>query len=181
MWGRFGVQRTAPEHEFMNEFRQCVSAGLLLAVLIVNAPAQTGPVSPTEVKRTSEGRILQPEIVAPAASDNLTPRPDRVERTLPPEIKDRVRQFETAREVFIGRQEQLRRQLEGAVSDKERDGIRQRMKENLDQWRDQARQFRDEARERARELQRELPGLKEALNEGTGGKPGGRPTRPGLD
>lgn len=150
----------------------------------MSVSAQITSASPATIQRNTEGRILQP---AQPSSSPLTPavsasRPDRNERALPPEVKEKLKQFEAAREAFINRQEQLRRQMDGAAGDKEREAIRQRIKESLDQWRDQARQFRDEARERVKELQRELPSLREALQEGpgTGTKPGGRP-RPGTD
>ena len=165
----------------MNLFRQVAVVGALLLGAALSLPAQTGSVSATSVKRTTDGRILQPDnSSSPTASATGQIRPAN---SLPPEITQQLKKFEIAREAFITRQEQLRKQLQGASSDKERDAIRARIKDSLEQWRDQARQFRDEAKQRMKELQRELPSLREALQEGGTGtdvKPGGRP-RPGID
>jgi len=168
----------------MKMLRPIATVGLLLLGAAMSVSAQTSAVTPTAIQRNNEGRILQPDIsTAPTVNSTTKPRPDRLERTLPPEIKDQVKKFERAREAFIQRQEELRKQMDGATTEKERDSVRQRIKEGLDRWREQARQFRDEARERVKELQRELPNLREALQETPGGgnvKPGGRP-RPGID
>jgi gas vesicle protein len=168
----------------MNKFRQFAAIIALLLGVALNAVAQVGTgtntsISPSVTKRDSDGRILQPQTTpSPTAAGVNAPRLER--NALPPEIKDKVKQFETAREAFIRKQEELRRQLDGARTDKERESVRAHIKDNLDQWRDQARQFRDEARERAKELQRELPNLREALDDAPKGTPG-RPGRPGLD
>ncbi len=172
--------------EFMNKFRQFAAVMALLLCASLDAAAQSGTgtntaLSPSVTTRNSDGRILQPQTTpSPTVTGVNAPRPDRNERALPPEIKAQVKQFETAREVFIRRQEELRKQLDGARTDKERESVRQLIKDNLEQWREQARQFRDEARERAKELQRELPSLREALDDTPKGTPG-RPGRPGLD
>jgi len=167
----------------MNMFRKIAAACLLLLGAVASGSAQTSSISPTTIQRSTDGRILQPDKSSSPTVTAVQPRPDRTERALPPEIKDKLKQFEAAREAFINRQEQLRKQMDGATTDKERDAVRQRIKESLDQWREQARQFRDEAKERLKELQRELPSLREPLQEsrGTDVKPGGRPGRPGLD
>ncbi|HWN95535.1 MAG TPA: hypothetical protein VNT99_10915 [Methylomirabilota bacterium] len=165
----------------MNESRKIAAIVAVLLTATWHMGAQTSAVSPKTLQRNTDGRILQPQSPSsPAVNAAVQPRTDRVERTLPPEIKEKVRQFEKAREAFINREENLRRQLDGAATDRDRNSIRQHIKENLDQWREQARQFRDEARERARELQRDLPNHREALEETPRGTPG-RPGRPGLD
>ena len=165
----------------MNKFRQFAAVAALLMGVALHAAGQVGQVSPALTPRPTDGRILPPDTTpAPAANTATTPRPDRVERTLPPEIRQKLKEFEAAREAFIRREEQLRKQMDGATTDKEREAIRQRIKENLDQWREQARQFRDDARERAKELMRELPNHREALDD-TPKRTPGRPGRPGLD
>jgi gas vesicle protein len=163
-------------------FRQIASTCVLLgAVTMVSA--QTGSLSTVTVQRNTDGRIIQPDKTTSPTITDGQPRPDLSQRALPPEIKDKVRQFETAREAFIRRQELLRKEMQGATTDKERDAIRQRIKDSLDEWREQAKQFREEAIDRMKEVQRELPGLRPALEEGRtiDLKPGGRPGRPGID
>ena len=109
------------------------------------------------------------------------PRPDRTERALPPEIREKLKQFEAAREAYIKQQEELRRKLDGATTEQERENIRQRLKESLERWREQARQFREEAKERVKELQIQMPSLREALDESRTRTTPGKPGRPGLD
>jgi len=173
-------------NEFMKQFRQFAAVAAFLVSVAMNTAAQSGTndtisPTPTAIKRTTDGRILQPDtVLSPASAGVIATRPDRNERALPPEIKERLRQFEAAREAFIKRQEELRRRMEGATTDRERESIRQRQKESLERWREQARQFKDEAKERARELQREMPNLREALEESPRGTPG-KPGRPGVD
>jgi hypothetical protein len=163
----------------MIEFRQLALLAALLLAAAAHVAAQTISTTPTD--RNSDGKIISPEPTeTPAINTAVKPRPDRVERALPQEIRDKVKQFETAREAFIRREEELRKRADGATTEKEREAIRARIRENLERWREQARQFREEAKDRAKELQRELPNHREALDDTPRGKPG-RPGRPGLD
>ena len=164
----------------MKKSRQFAAIIALILSAVMHAAAQTDTVSPSLVKRDADGRILQPDPTPSPAAEVTAPRPVRTERALPPEIREKLKQFEAAREAFIKQQEELRRKMDGAITEKERENIRRNIKESLDRWREQARQFRDDAKERARELQRDMPNLREALEESPRGTPG-KPGRPGLD
>lgn len=132
-------------------------------------------VSPTPQK-PAEGRVIVPEEpVQVSPTDATTPkRPSRPERQeLTPEIKDKLKQFNVAREAYIAKQTELEKKARGA-SDEERRKIREQLKERRERWLEQAKKFRDESRDRLREIRTDSPSLREALEEK-------RPPRPGLD
>ena len=135
--------------------------------------------------KQNQGRILPNDTPSTLTANPTAPasgRPDTDLRKLPPEIQVKLKQFQSAAEAFIRRQDELKKKLDGATTDKERAEIRERIKESIEQWREQAKEFRDEARERAKDLQRELPKHREALDDSVKGlNQGGRGRRPGLD
>src|ERR1044071_2240259 len=117
-----------PASGMMKVFCQVVVACGLFLGAAGTSRAQTGVGSVTG-QRTTDGRILQPDNSSSPSTTAVNPaRADRP--ALPPEIKQKLKQFEVAREAFIARQEQLRKLLQGATTDKERDAIRQRIKDS---------------------------------------------------
>ncbi|HXG47910.1 MAG TPA: hypothetical protein VNO52_09815 [Methylomirabilota bacterium] len=130
------------------------------------------PSNTTLLPRNAAGRILQPEPVdslGPVATPGVAARPERPERTLPPEIREQLRRFRAAQESYLKEQERLQK-LEKGATDQDRQAIRQRLQELHQRWQEQSRKFRDETTQRMRELRRNLPKHREALDE----------TRPGL-
>jgi hypothetical protein len=74
------------------------------------------------------GRIILPDPAAlnsPIASPSTGVRPSRSERPdFPPELKLRLRSFESLREMYLARQEELVKKLRGASTDQDRDRLR---------------------------------------------------------
>ena len=148
-------------------------AGFFLAAATLRAQTITS------TQRITSGRILLPDPsvapIDPIDSTALFKPPDRPERYLPPEVKALLRRFEAARQQYLQREAELKRKLQGATTDQERQAIRERLKDSLRQWREQERLHRDEIRQRLREIRSQTSKLGKALEEA-------RPARrPGLD
>ncbi len=93
-------------------------------------------------------------------------RPSRSERPdFPPELKLRLRSFESLREMYLVRQEALLRKLRGATTDEDRERLRAQLQSLRDEWLEKARAFKEETRTRLEELKGELsPKYREALD-----------------
>jgi len=92
-------------------------------------------------------------------------RPSRSERPdFPPELKLRLRSFESLRETYLARQEELRKKWRGATTQQDREQLRAQLQGLRDEWMDKARAFKEETRTRVEELKGELPKYREALD-----------------
>jgi len=161
--------------------------GFGLGVEVVCAQATPGTNAPTASTTTRNssgaGTILLPELPladppSPAVDANFAARPATIERSLAPEVRQQLSRFRNAREAYLNDQARLEKLLKGA-NERERELIRQRIKESHEKWVLQARSFRDEANQRMRDLKRALPKHREALNEARPGQRGRQPA--GLD
>ena len=152
-------------------------SGLLTAVLSSAAMAQTNPSLPAQP--TISDRSV---VVPPTPSPDRPSIPSRPERPVAPgkpapskDVKDLVKDFQTARESFRKQQIELNRQLKTA-SDEQRALIRQQIQENLDQWREEQRARVEDLRQQAQQMKDEVRGLKDVID--SGANPGdGRPRR----
>lgn len=104
---------------------------------------------------------------------------DRPERPAVPgkpalskDVKDLVKDFQTAREAFRKQQLELNQQLKIA-SDEQRAHIRQQLQESLDRWREEQRARVEDLREQARNMKDEMRGLKDVIDAGANPKAGG--------
>jgi hypothetical protein len=155
--------------QFMTWFKHFVTFGILLWVSPVVLRAQTNGdgTTPATVERTTVGKVLLPEPTATPTDPTLPPlRPtDRPERTpLSGDIKEKLRQFEHAREAYLKAREDLEARARGSTAD-QRNAIRDRMKDLREEWIKRQREFRDETRDRVRDLQRELGRKRDAFDE----------------
>jgi len=144
-----------------------LAVGLGLCLLIPAASAQILPGTTNIANRV--GQVILPERLWPdnssANPSSLRPLRQDIRPDLPAEVKSRVVRFESFRETYLARQEELLRKLRGAT-DADRDQIRRQLQQLREDWLDRARAFREEARTRMRELRdTELPKYREALTD----------------
>ena len=112
-------------------------------------------------------RIILPDPAAlnsPIASP-IGVRPSRSERPdFPPELKQRLRSFESLREIYLA-QEELRKKLKAANTDQDRERLRAQLQVLREEWLDKSRTLKEETRTRLEELKGELsPKYREALD-----------------
>ena len=138
---------------------------LVAAVICLASPgvfAQTN-INPGS-QPTRNGTTVAPEKLTTTddgTAANL--RPTRGERQkLPPEVLARIERFKRESRLYLNRQEELKKQMQG-VNDRERAAIRDKLKTLRDQWLDQAREFRKELRQRQQELVDKLPDYREVI------------------
>src|SRR5881394_314710 len=137
----------------MNKCRMVVN-GLsgLLAVFIANAAVgqASSPQQPPLVDRS----IVVPP-TTPPDRPNLPGPPDRPvapgKPTPSKDMKDLVREFQTARDAFRKQQLELNRQLKTA-SEEQRAIIRQQIQENLEQWREEQKARVEDLRQQAQQM-----------------------------
>ena len=115
------------------------------------------------------GRIILPDPAALNSPVAGAPggRPSRSERPeFPAELKLRLRSFESLREIYLARQEELRKKWRGAATDQDRERLRAQLLVLREEWLDKARAFKEETRTRLEELKGELsPKYREILDE----------------
>jgi TolA-binding protein len=126
----------------------------------------------------------RPVVVPPATAPDRANVPGRPERPAVPgkptpskDMKDLVRDFQTARESFRKQQTELNRQLKSA-NEEQRSIIRGQIQENLRQWLEEQRARTEELREQAHEMGKDLRGLRDVIDSGASPKdqgPRGRP------
>jgi hypothetical protein len=114
-------------------------------------------------------RIILPDpsaLNSPITSPFGGVRPTRSERPdFPPELKQRLRSFESLRELYLA-QEELRKKLRTATTDQDRERLRAQLQVLRDEWLDKSRALKEETRTRLEELKGELsPKYREALDE----------------
>src|SRR5262245_17052253 len=146
-----------------------VAVVLGLGLLSTSALAQSGSDSTNIADRVA--RVILPDpsglnssISAPSG---VGVRPSRSERPdFPPELKLRLRSFESLRETYLARQEELVKKFRGASTDQDRERLRAQLQALRDEWLDRARAFNEEARTRLEEIKKgELsPKYREALD-----------------
>ena len=107
--------------------------------------------------------------IAPLSQANLPLAPERPpspDRPSPPQIvKDLVKDFQTARQSFLGSQQELLRQLKTATEE-QRAAIRAQLKENLNEWREAQKLHLQELRDQAREIMTTVPAIRDVVNSG---------------
>ena len=161
----------------MNKCRMVLN-GLsgLLAVFISNAAVgQTS--SPRQPPLVDRSIVVPP--TTPPDRPNLPGPPERPAAPGKPtpskEMKDLVREFQSARDTFRKQQLELNRQLKTA-SEEQRAIIRQQIQENLEQWREEQKARVEDLRQQAQQMKDDLKGLRDVIDSGT--HPGdGRPRR----
>src|SRR5882724_4214203 len=137
--------------------------GLLPAVVLAfwlsvpSALAQGNSGSTNIADRVS--RIILPDPAAlnsPIASPIGGVRPSRSERPdFPPELKLRLRSFESLREIYLA-QEELRKKLRAATTDQDREQLRAQQQVLRDEWLEKSRAFKEETRTRLEEMKPEF-------------------------
>ena len=136
-----------------------------LGLLVPSAWAQGNSGSTNIADRVA--RIILPDPAAlnsPMAGAPVGGRPSRSERPdFPPELKLRLRSFESLRETYLARQEELLKKWRGAT-DQDRERLRAQLQVLREEWLDKARAFKEETRTRVEELKGELPKYREALD-----------------
>jgi hypothetical protein len=147
----------------MKLMRDLTLAGAMILLGVFVASAQSTANQPTR-----NGTVIVPE--RPTAVDaNVSPtatvRPVRPERPgLPPEVQARVERFKLDARSYLARQEELKRQLQGA-NDEQRAAVRENLRQLREQWLERARELRQEQQERRAELETKLRDHKEMFDE----------------
>ena len=138
----------------------------LVVMVLLGVSVASG--QPTANQATRNGTVIVPE--RPTAVDaNVSPsvsvRPVRPERPdLPPQVKARVERFKLDARSYLAKQEELKRQLQGA-NDEQRTAIRENLRQLREQWLERARELRQEQQERRAELEMKLRDHKEVFDE----------------
>jgi hypothetical protein len=139
-----------------------------VAGLAAASSACFGQTNLTPTLRTTErdGRIVVSEQQATDLGLNPTLGPaasvDR--QNLSDAVKDRLRRFELSRDAYLREQEQLRKRLEGAATEAERERVRALIKVQREAWLQRMRDLRVQAKDRIAELRRRLPSRAEILD-----------------
>jgi len=151
-------------------------SGLLTALLSTAAMAQTNTPPPAQPAISD-----RPVVVPPTPDPDRPNLPGRPERPAVPgkptpskDMKDLVRDFQSARESFRKQQLELNRQLKTA-NEEQRAIIRQQIQENLKEWLEEQKARVEDLREQARAMPKSL---REVIESGAGPKgdrPKGRP------
>ena len=157
----------------MSPFRQLFragGAGLLLSAL--NGLAQTNPSVQTQIQPSLQtstiqrvGQVVVSDQQAVDSAINLKPRPESIDlQKLPPEIKLRIRRFEVFRESYLREQDELRKKLQGAPTEAERQRVRDLIRNRREAWLQQTRALREEMKDRLPVLRERLEGKRELLD-----------------
>jgi hypothetical protein len=153
-------------------------SGCLTALLSGDAVAQTNPPPPAPPAISDRPVVLPP--TPPPDRPTLPIRPERPavpgKPTPSKDMRDLVRDFQTARETFRRQQLDLNRQLKTA-NDQQRALIREQLQENLQEWLEEQRARVQDLREQARDMEDQVKGLGEVIKSGAEPKDRG-PRRP---
>ena len=141
-------------------------SGISMTLLAAAASAQTTNAQPAQPPIAN-----RPVVVAPTAAPerpNLPPRPERPTGPGQPppaqDVKDLVRDFQSARQAFQKQQQDLQRQLKTAT-DEQRAQIREQLKDNLQQWLEQQKAQIQELREQAIDIKNNVPALRDVIDQ----------------
>ena len=149
--------------------------------------AVLGNTSPADPPPSAEPPLTQRPVVVPPTTAPETPNlPGRPEHSPVPvpgrptpskDMKELVRDFQTARETFRKQQMELNRQLKKATED-QRAAIRAQLQENLKQWLEEQKARTEDLRAQGRMMKDDIKGLRDVIDSGGGPKgqgPRGRP------
>jgi hypothetical protein len=146
----------------MKREKQCLSVlGLLLWLGCIDSVGQTN-VGPSLTEGTRIGKVVS----SPSASDAVitVDRPKVNERPeLSPEVQERIRRFKRDAQLYLDRQQELKKQLAGA-NDQERAKIREQMEALRQKWVERSRELRADFRDRAAELRDKLRDYAPVIN-----------------
>ena len=140
----------------MKKFGMPLAAMVLgLGLLSTSALAQSSSTNIAD----RVARIILPDPAALnssiSAPGGVDVRPSRSERPdFPPELKLRLRSFESLRETYLARQQELLKKFRGASTDQDRERLRAQLQALRDEWLDRARAFNEEARTRLEEMKK---------------------------
>lgn len=150
-----------------------VSGSLTALLSAATAGAQTNTPPPAQPAISDRPVVVPP----PPDRPNLPSRPERPgvpgKPTPSKDIKDLVRDFQTARESFRKQQLELTRQLKTA-NEEQRAIIRQQIQENLNQWLEDQKARVEDLRVQAQSMPEQVKGLKEVIESGAGPNNQGR-------
>lgn len=131
-----------------------------LACAVCSGLAQPAPTPAPAKPDDRVGRVIVSEPQAQAAGLKTTS--DR--QKLTDEVKERLARFEREREAYLRRLEELRKRLDGATSDAERQRIRDQLKSFHDAWQERTRQIREELKDRVTTVRGQMPSRQEVLD-----------------
>jgi hypothetical protein len=146
-----------------------VVSGVSMTLLAAAASAQTNNAPAAQPPIANRPVVVAPTRIPERA--NLPPRPERpAVPGQPPaaqDVKDLVRDYQSARQAFLKQQQDLQRQLKTAT-DEQRALIREQLKENLQQWLEQQKAQIQELREQAKDIKNSVPALRDVIDSGGG-------------
>lgn len=161
----------------MNARNSIRIALVLLAALVAHgAHAQGNPPGvnpPPTIERPPSGQpaiVARPTVIPPvsATTPGTPARPELPGQPAPSaDLRDLVKDFQTARESFLKQQQDLLAQLK-AASKEEREALRQQLRENLDAWLEQQKAQVQDIREQAREIKNNVPSISDVVDSGKG-------------
>jgi len=93
----------------------------------------------------------------------VRPKPD-ANAVQAPEVRERIDRFERIRDQYLREQERLRRLLNGASTDEERNRVRDLIAKTREQFLDNLKRFREEMKDRLAEVRQRLPEMREVLD-----------------
>jgi flagellar motility protein MotE (MotC chaperone) len=122
--------------------------------------------TPTVKTTDRDGRIVVSEQQANDLGLNISTSPSSAvdRQNLSDAVKDRLRRFELSRDAYLREQEQLKKRLEGAATEAERERVRALIKSKREDWLRRTRELRTQAKDRIAELRRQLPSKTEVLD-----------------
>jgi hypothetical protein len=159
------LNSTAGAVEHMSHWRETLTAGT--AILVAGAAACFAQTNLTTAVKTTdrEGRIVVSDQQATDLGLTISLGPTAVDRqNLSDAVKLRLQRFEMSRDAYLREQAQLRKRLDGAATEAERERVRALIKEKRDEWLRRMRELRAESKDRIAELRRQLPSKGEVLD-----------------
>ena len=152
----------------MKIFRYAWALGALVtACMAGQLAAQTNPPIPPSAPPAAIGD--RPTVVPPVTTPDRPQVPDHPEPAK--DVKNLVKDFQTARDTFVQRQQELNRQLKTATVE-QRAVIRAQLKESLNVWLEDQKSRLQELREQAKDIKNNVPSIKDVID--AGGGEGGR-------
>jgi len=138
-----------------------------MATLVVAGSTCFGQTNLTPTVKTTDraGRIVVSDQQATELGLNVSAGPASIDRqNLTPAVKDRLQRFELSRDAYLREQEQLKKRLDGAATEAERERVRVLIKSKREEWLRRMQELRSEAKDRIAELRRQLPSRTEVLD-----------------
>jgi hypothetical protein len=141
-------------------------SSLTFAVLVMNTSGQTeiaAQTNLTPVKTTDRSGSI---VLSDQQATDLSELPRLSERQrLPLEIKERIRRFEVRRDAYVKEQAALRKQLNGAATDEERQRIRALIERQRIELLERAKTLREEVSKRLEVIRERMPAMSEVLDD----------------